>query len=314
MSINPFDHLIQVQSNRISMAVYQQGEGFPVIFSHGFPELAYSSRHQMRALAEAGFRALAPDQRGYGGTDRPAGVEDYDIVHLVDDLIGVLDALEIERAVFSGHDWGGMVVWSAAQLYPERVAGVIGVNTPFLPRGPVAPVSMMRQMMGENFYIVHFQKPGEADAAFAEDVHRVFAALMRKIDPSAIDLSGPVRNMVEMVRGEPMMGTPIFSEAELDVYVRAFEKSGFTGPINWYRNFDRNWELSENWSGRVEQPCLMISAEHDLALPPALAEGMENYVPNLEKQLIADCGHWTQQEKPEELNRLMVSWLSRQDF
>ncbi len=301
-----------VRSNGIRMAVYEQGEGLPVVFSHGFPELAYSWRHQLPALAASGFRAIAPDQRGYGLTDRPEDVAAYDIVQLAADLIGLLDALGIEKAVFCGHDWGGAVVWAVGQLHPSRVAGIIGVNTPFLPRPPRPPVEMLRAMMGPEHYIVHFQTPGDADVRLARDVRRVFDRVMRKgIKLADLDTSRGVQNLATAVETGAEMGEPLLSEQEISVFVHAFEHTGFTGGINWYRNIDRNWRLTENAPQKIEAPSLMICAEDDFALPPSLAEGMEAHVPRLDKRLIRSCGHWTQQEKPDELNALLIDWLAR---
>jgi epoxide hydrolase A/B len=301
-----------VQTNGIRLAVYEQGGGVPVVFSHGFPELAYSWRHQLPALANAGFRAIAPDQRGYGASDRPEAVEAYDIVQLTGDLIGVLDALGIDKAVFCGHDWGGMVIWTLGQLHPSRVLGLIGVNTPFIPRSPVPPIGMLEQMMGPDHYIVHFQKRGDADARLAKDVRRVFDVLMRcDIKLADIDLSKGIRNLATMVEEGELRGRAMLSDAERDVFVRAFERTGFTGGINWYRNFDRNWRLTENAPQVLDVPALMVMAEDDFALPPALAEGMEKHVPKVEKVLIKSCGHWTQQEKPVELNGILLDWLRR---
>jgi pimeloyl-ACP methyl ester carboxylesterase len=315
MSSNAFPEPRFVVSNGLRMAVYEAGpaDGLPVLFSHGFPELAYSWRHQLAALGRAGYRAIAPDQRGYGLSERPEKVEAYDIVNLTGDLVGLLDAFGIERAVFCGHDWGGAVVWAAGQLHPSRVAGVIGVNTPFLPRAPLPPIGLMRAAMGPEHYIVHFQTPGDADARLARDVRRVFDRIMRKgIKLADLDLSRGVQNLATAVEStEPPLGQPLLDEEALAVFVRAFERTGFTGGINWYRNIDRNWQLTEHAPQRVDAPSLMVCAEDDFALPPALADGMEAYVPRLEKQLIRECGHWTQQEKPDELNALMLDWLGR---
>ncbi len=302
-----------VRANGLRLAVYEQGAGVPVVFSHGFPELAYSWRHQLPALADAGFRAIALDQRGYGASDRPEAVEAYDIAQLTGDLVGLLDALELERAVFCGHDWGGMVIWSLGQLHPSRVLGLIGVNTPFMARSSLPPIQSLTQMMGPEHYIVHFQKPGDADARLAKDVRRVFEVLMRRgIKLADVDLSGGIGNLAAAVEEGRMLGQPLQSDAELDVFVRAFERSGFTGGINWYRNIDRNWRLTEHVSQTLDAPSLMVLAEDDFALPPAMADGMEARVANLEKVLIRDCGHWTQQERPAELNRILVAWLRRQ--
>ena len=172
-----------VETNGIRMAVYEQGNGVPVVMSHGFPELAYSWRHQIPAIAGAGFHAIAPDQRGYGLTDRPPTIEAYDIHHLTGDLVGVLDAMKIDKAVFVGHDWGGIVAWAMPLLHPHRVLGVIGVNTPFLPRAPMDPIALMRTVFGENMYIVYFQKPGVADAAAGPRRRQDAALLLSPLRP-----------------------------------------------------------------------------------------------------------------------------------
>jgi pimeloyl-ACP methyl ester carboxylesterase len=299
------------------MALRDEGRGPTVVLCHGFPELAYSWRHQVRPLVEAGFRVLVPDQRGYGGTDRPVAVEAYDIHHLTADLTGLLDAAGVERAVFVGHDWGGLVTWTMPLLHPARTAGVVGVNTPYLPRASAPPMSIFRHALGENFYIVHFQTPGVADAALARDVRRVFTAIMRRdvsmaMVEAEVARAGRVRNFVEMVEGGTPLGTPLLSDDELQVYVDTFERTGFTGGINWYRNMDRNWETTPALDGaRIGVPSLMVTAEWDAALRPELAEPMRSLVDDLEMHQIPACGHWTQQEKPAELNRILVDWLRR---
>ncbi len=301
-----------VRANGIQLAVYEQGAGVPVVFSHGFPELAYSWRHQLPALAAAGFRAIAPDQRGYGASDRPEAVEAYDIAQLTGDLVSMLDSLGIDKAVFCGHDWGGMVIWTLGQLHPSRVLGLIGVNTPFMARSAVPPLQMLEQMMGPEHYIVHFQKRGDADARLMKDVTRVFDVLMRKgIKLSDIDMTQGIRNMATMVEDGRKLGRPMLTDSERDVFVRGFRRTGFTGGINWYRNLDRNWRLTADAPQVLDVPALMVMSEDDFALPPAMAEGMEARVPKVEKVLIRDCGHWTQQEKPAELNRILVDWLRR---
>ena len=312
MSRSGFPEPRMVRSNGIRMAVYEAGRGPAVVLSHGFPELAYSWRHQLPALAAAGFRVIAPDQRGYGGTDRPEAVEAYDMAQLTADLVGLLDEAGIAKAVFCGHDWGGAVVWAMGQRHPSRVAGIIGVNTPFMPRSPLPPVELLRATMGPEHYIVHFQIPGDADRRLAADVGRVFDRIMRKgIKASDLDTSRGIQNLATAVESGDVLGQPLLSAEERAVFVRAYERTGFTGGINWYRNIDRNWRDSEQLPAKIEAPSLMICAEDDFALPPTLADGMETYVPRLEKRLIRDCGHWTQQEKPEELNALLIDWLTR---
>jgi pimeloyl-ACP methyl ester carboxylesterase len=310
-----------VDTNGLRMAVHEQGTGTPVVLCHGFPELAYAWRHQLPALAGAGFRAIAPDQRGYGATGGPKGpdaVPLYDMAHLTGDLIGLLDALGLEKAVFCGHDWGGIVVWQMALMHPDRVAGVIGVNTPFMPRAPVDPIQMMRQVWGEDMYIVHFQKYGEAEQVLEADIAKSMRFWYRKSRMKLADYDKlPAEyKRLSLIRTfeqpEERWSAPLVMEpAELDTYIRAFERTGYEGGINWYRNFSRNWQASAGLAQRIEVPCLMISAADDVVLRPEMTNGMENYIPDLEKHIIADCGHWTQSERPEELNRLMLEWLAR---
>ena len=309
-----------VKTNGIDMAVYEAGpkDGVPVVFCHGFPELAFSWRYQIKALADAGFHVLAPDQRGYGLTSRPEKIEDYDMKHLTGDLAGMLDAFGIDKAVFAGHDWGGMVVWQMAIYQPDRVSGVIGVNTPFLPRPPVDPIMAMRAMYGENMYIVFFQKPGVADALLAKDTGKAFRFFMRKGGPTAAEyakLPQEQRNLelVHALQSDESLwpGELVMPKEELQFFIDTFEKTGFTGGINWYRNFTRNWVESGTMEQRVHVPGLMIMAEDDVVLSPAMADGMERFVPDLEKVLIKKCGHWTQQEHPEETSTAMIAWLKK---
>ncbi|MBI1239770.1 MAG: alpha/beta fold hydrolase [Alphaproteobacteria bacterium] len=320
MTLPPWPEPHFVETNGIRMAVYEDGpkDGTPIVLCHGFPELAYSWRYQLPALAKAGFRAIAPDMRGYGRTSRPATVEDYDIHHLTGDLAGLLDALEIEKAVFCGHDWGGIVVWQMPLLQKARVAGVIGVNTPFMARAPMDPIEGMRLMFGENMYIVWFQKPGVADAVLAKDVGKTFRFFMRKGGMTLEEFEKQPQERRNLELGVALAGDEaiwpgelVMSEPELQVFIDTFEKTGFTGGINWYRNFTRNWKTTEGVEEKVTAPCLMIMAENDVVLRPSMADGMEKYCPDLEKHLVKNCGHWTQQEHPDELNEVMVSWLVR---
>jgi len=303
----------------IALAVHEQGAGLPVVFSHGFPELAFSWRHQLPAVAAAGFRAIAPDQRGYGDSDAPEPVESYDIHHLCGDLAGLLDALGLERAVFVGHDWGGFVVWAMPILHPERVAGVVGVNTPLLPRTPLPPTQLMRAMVGgrdEKLYMLWFQEPGVAEAVLDRDPGLLFDRLLRSGVPfdeiarrmgPDFDMN-PFRRLAEL---EPF-GEPIGSAEERAHYSEVFGRTGFRGGINWYRNFDRNWETAPAvGASPVEVPALMVTAQWDPALRPEMAAGMGALCRDLETVMIERCGHWTQQERPETLNRILIDWLQR---
>ena len=317
--------------NGIRMAYYEagpEGEGVPLVFCHGFPELAFSWRHQIKAMADAGRWVIAPDQRGYGLTDVPAEVESYALENLCADLVALLDLKGIEKAIFVGHDWGGFVVWYMAIRHPDRVAGVIGMNTPFSERAPLDPIEIMRSRLGERMYIVHFQTPGEADAVLDRDVRKTMNLFMKRpLDLPGMPPEAGAGFATERKPGDPSLFAlvdmlevydaavdprpPLLTEAEFDAFVETFERTGFTGGINWYRNFTRNWHASKDLEHRVHQPSLMIMAEKDAVLPPSSADGMEALIPDLEKQLVLGSGHWTQQEEPEQVNRLMLDWLGR---
>ncbi|HEV7158845.1 MAG TPA: alpha/beta hydrolase [Caulobacteraceae bacterium] len=323
MAANEMPPVQYAEINGVRLAYHEAGErrGIPIVFCHGFPELAFSWRHQIKALADAGRWVIAPDQRGYGRSDRPQAVEAYDIEHLTGDMVGLLDHLGVEKAIFCGHDWGGIVVWQMPLRHPARVAGVIGLNTPFIPRAPMDPIEMFRARFGEQMYIVHFQKRGEADAILGADARKTMEFFMRRPLPgtppaqpaerpeggSAFALVGILQNYDPAFDPREHFLTP----EEMAVFADTFQRTGFTGGINWYRNFTRNWRASEDIPETVNQPGLMVMAEKDAVLPPALADGMEAFVPDLEKVLIKGSGHWTQQEEPEAVNRAIISWLDR---
>ncbi len=311
-----------VQTNGIRMAVYEQGSGLPVVLCHGFPELAFSWRFQLPALAEAGFRAIAPDQRGYGLTDRPKDVAEYSLRHLCDDMAGMLDALEIDKAVFVGHDWGGGVVWMMARLHPDRCLGIVGVNTP----GGRPPGMPRRQpteepliVRSENYYTVQFQEPGRAEKALSADVRKSFEMLLRRgyiwdVEAfKAMPADSPERQMdlLRMLDREDYPGEVFLSEEALDYFTETFETTGFTGGLNWYRMAGRPFPGIENAKWEIDVPCLYIGAENDVILRPSSADGMEDFIDDFEKYTVMDCGHWTQQEKPEETNRVLIDWLRR---
>lgn len=307
-----------VTANGLRMAVYEQGQGVPVVLCHGFPELAYSWRHQVGQLAAAGYRVIAPDMRGYGRTERPADISAYDVHHLTDDLAGLMDALGIERAVFCGHDWGGAVVWAMPRAHPERVLGIIGVNTPDTRRPPADPVAILRKRFSERMYMVVFQKPGEAEALFEADVARTMRFFFRRhrMPPAVLDDPARRPRLLALVDAfaKPEAewgGEPLLDDTELATYVAAFRESGFAGGLNWYRNLTRNWETTAEWPQAIDVPCLMISAEHDVVLRPAAAEPMHGWIADLERHTLPDCGHWTQAEQPDALNRLLLDWLQR---
>lgn len=305
-----------VSTNGIEMHVAEAGDGPLVVLCHGFPELWSSWRHQLSALAAAGYRVIAPDQRGYGDTDAPAAVEDYDIVHLTDDLVGLLDAIGEERATFVGHDWGAMVVWSLALRHPDRVRAVVGMSVPATPRGPMPPTQLMRQLFGDTFfYMLYFQQPGVADAELGADPTKSLRAFMYtisgdspqgawKILPAAGN--GILDSLTDI--DTPPAWLP---EAELQAVASTFAHTGFTGGLNWYRNVDRNWESSEAWADRkIEMPSMFVAGERDpvlLMAPPSMMDGL---VTDLrESVLLPGAGHWVQQERPAEVNEALLRFL-----
>jgi pimeloyl-ACP methyl ester carboxylesterase len=314
-----------VTTNGVDLHVVDEGpaDGPVVVLAHGFPELAYSWRHQIPALAGAGYRVLAPDQRGYGRSDRPVPIGDYDIVHLTDDLLGLLDDVGAEKAVFVGHDWGSMVVWQQSLLNPGRVAGVVGMSVPFLPRGPMPPTQVMRNIFGDNFfYILYFQEPGVADAELGADAARTMRRMLcgLTIGPDAVQVDpeaaarmfapGPEGFIDRMA--EPAGLPDWLSQAELDHYVAEFSRTGFTGGINWYRNFDRNWEQTAHVAeAKVEAPSLFVGGAQDpvlVMIPPGIGDAsLADHRGNV---IVDGAGHWVQQEKPDEVNAALIGFLN----
>ena len=304
-----------VETNGIRIAVYEQGEGPPVIFLHGFPELAFSWRFQLPALARAGFRAIAPDQRGYGRTDVPPTVGDFHIDKLIGDVTGLLDVLGLERAVFVGHDWGALVLWHMSLLCPEKIEKQAILNIPFWPRPPSDPINLARQRLGDDFYIVNFQDSDEADRVFAAKPGHFFDMLMRKkqISRAEFDSLPPEKRILSLLAiaaRKESSGEPLLNAAERDYFVSAFRASGFTGPINWYRNWSHNWQRLEGVRQVIDVPTLFIGAEDDVIISPEHIEAMKPCVPNLDIHMLENCGHWSQQEKPDEVNRLLIDWLT----
>jgi pimeloyl-ACP methyl ester carboxylesterase len=307
-----------VPVNGIELNVHEAGppDGPLVVLAHGFPELGYSWRHQLPALADAGFHVLAPDQRGYGRSSRPDEIADYDITHLTGDLLGLLDDANVEKAVFVGHDWGALVVWQMSLMHPDRVAGVAGMSVPFIPRGPLPPVEQMRHLFADNFfYIVYFQDPGVADAELGGDPARTMRRLLcgasvRPGDDLASAFANDGRGFIERIP-EPDGLPDWLSQAELDHYVAEFSRTGFTGGLNWYRNLDRNWQLTEGVAATVAVPSLFIGGSLDPVLvltPPTVMDGFVN--DHRGSILIDGAGHWVQQERPAEVNAALIEFAT----
>ena len=296
--VSSTEHRIAV-GDGIELNAIEAGEGPLVVLCHGFPELAYSWRHQLPALAAAGFRALAPDMRGYGSSSAPAEIEVYDILSLCGDMAGLLDALGEQQAIFVGHDWGANVTWWMAAIHPERVRAVAGLSVPFVPRAPAAPIPIMREHLGEDFYIVWFQEPGVADEALARDVRRTLTTsrvwTAQWAEEEGADTTRP----------------DWLSEQELAVYVEAFTRSGFTGGLNWYRNIDRNRELTAPYERKIEQPAMFLTGELDPVQSFMPAEAMNGWVTDLRsKVVVPGAGHWVQQQAPEAVNAALLDFLA----
>jgi pimeloyl-ACP methyl ester carboxylesterase len=303
----------------VDLHVLEEGDGPPVLLLHGFPELAFSWRYQLPALAAAGYRAIAPDQRGYGQSSRPAELEAYDIDHLTDDAIALLDALDCERAVVVGHDWGSMVAWALAQRHPDRLAGVVGMSVPFLPRGPLPPTQVFRQVFADNFfYILYFQEPGVADADLGADPPTTMRRFLAGLTTEGAEALAALRSMTApdgrgMVDRLPEAKDlpPWLSQEELDHYADEFSRTGFTGGLNWYRNLDRNWELSATWGeNKVEIPALFVTGAADPVNVMAPAGMMDGWVLDLRAVVRIDgVGHWVQQEAPDQVNAALTEFL-----
>jgi len=309
-----------VDTNGVQLRVIEAGDrGAPtVILAHGFPELAYSWRHQIPALAEAGYHVLAPDQRGYGGSSRPDAIEAYDIHELTADLVGLLDDVGAERAVWVGHDWGATVVWNAPLLHPDRVAAVAALSVPPVPRAQRPPTQALHNRFGENFfYMLYFQEPGVADAELDGDPARTMRRLMSGLRASD-DPSAAMRMVAAGTEGfidrlpEPDRLPDWIGQDELDHYVDEFSRTGFTGGLNWYRNFDRNWETTpELANAKIAVPCLFIGGTADPVLAFTRADRASEVVCGPYRQVMIDgAGHWLQQERPDEVNAALLEFLN----
>jgi len=317
-----------IDTNGLRMHIVEQGTGPLALLCHGFPECWYTWRHQLAALAVAGYRAVAPDQRGYGQTTRPDAPEAYTLLHLVGDVVGLLDALGEERTVVVGHDWGATVAWHAALLRPDRVRAVVALSVPYVPHGPVSgprasgpPTAAMRRAYGDAFYQLYFQEPGVAEAELGRDVRATLRRLLYSLSGDAAPgerwqpvLPGPGAGLLAATV-DPAALPPWLSEADLDVYAAAFADSGFGGGLNWYRNVDRNGELLAAYSGApISQPALFLRGDRDPTLddpgvPKRLARQAE-VVPRLREVILAGCGHWVAEERAAEVSTAILGFLA----
>ena len=307
----------RIKTNGIELSVHLAGpeDGQPLFLAHGWPELAYSWKNQIHVLAAAGYRVIAPDLRGFGASDCPVGIENYTIDKLVDDFTGLLDALGHESAVFIGHDWGGILVWHAAMLAKERVAGVIGVNTPHLPRPSIPPTETFKELGGEDHYILRFQEEGYAESRFEGQEDDFFAYVFGKAPP-VDDIQSLYPDITHIVKNfESFEGRKesriVVPPEDRKVYADAFRKTGFAPGFGLYRNFDNNWQRMGGVDHRLTLPCLMVAADTDFMLPPKLSAWMPELCKDVEINILEKCGHWTMWEQPQMLNAHLLDWLER---
>ena len=309
-----------IQANGITMRIAEMGSGPLVILVHGWPESWYSWRHQLPALAAAGYHVVAPDMRGYGKTGKPSAVEDYDIQHLTADIAGIVDALGEKTAVLVGHDWGAIVAWHCMLLYPDRFTALVAMSVPYGGRSAQSLVDSLKQTYGDNFfYILYFQEPGIAEKEFDADPRAILSRLY--LSPGS-PREAPVLTDPKRAAGGwvPRLGAPKglpgwLTNDDLDYYVNEFKEAGFRGGINYYRNFGRNWDTTPQLAGaQVQQPVLFIAGSQDVVIRGATAEQitamMKPAVPNLRSvKMIPNVGHWVQQESPSESSAAIVEFL-----
>ncbi len=309
-----------IESNGIKLRIAEAGSGPLVIFVHGWPESWYSWRHQLPAVAAAGFHAVAPDMRGYGKSDKPEAVEDYDIQHLTADLVGIVDALGEKQAILVGHDWGAIVAWHAMLLHPDRFRALVAMSVPYSGRPPQSLVQSLKAAFGDNFfYILYFQEPGVAEKEFDADPRAILSRLYLSPDSprEKPEVTDPKRAAGGWI---PRLGAPKglpdwLTQEDLEYVVGEFKEAGFRGGIYYYRNFHRNWETTPQLAGaKITVPVLFIAGDKDVVIRGATADGlsagMKKAVPGLQGvRLIPNTGHWVQQERPAEVNALLVEFL-----
>jgi pimeloyl-ACP methyl ester carboxylesterase len=307
-----------IETNGIRMHIAEAGQGPLVLLLHGFPESWYSWRHQLMALAQSGYHVVAPDQRGYGQTDCPSEVEQYTKLHLVGDIIGLLDALGEQQATVVGHDWGAIIAWDLALLRPDRVRGVVAMSIPYIPRGPVSFLTAAQSVQGDGFYIAYFQQLGRAEAELERDVRTSIRKTLYSLSgnvPAEIELVVPQGKGFLDILQDPETLPSWLTEQDISYYSSEFERTGFSGALNWYRTIEKSWELMAAWTGAlILPPALYIAGERDgaISLPGVqkLIANLRAFIPQLkETLLLPGCGHWTQQERPVEVNTALIQFL-----
>ncbi|XVE63083.1 hypothetical protein DITRI_Ditri06bG0171400 [Diplodiscus trichospermus] len=308
-----------VNVNGITMHVAEKGQGPPVIlFLHGFPELWYTWRHQMLALSSLGYHTVAPDLRGYGDTEAPSSVTSYTCLHIVGDLVELIDSLGVEQVFLVGHDWGAIIGWYLCLFRPDRVKAFLCLSVPFMPRNPeMKPVESMRLLFGEDYYICRFQEPGKIEAEIAQfGTSEVLKKIISSIKPGPFCL--PKENAFGIDPNTPVTLPSWFPEEDLTYYANKFNKNGFTSPLNYYRAFDLNWELTAPWTDvKVKVPVKFIVGDLDsVYATPETKEyvqngGFKTDVPLLDDEVVVmeGVGHFINQERPEEINSHIYDFI-----
>jgi len=300
--------------NGIDLFVTERGTGPLVILCHGWPELSHSWRHQLPVLAGAGFRVAVPDMRGFGNTSAPADIGSYTILHMVGDMVALVAALGERQATIVGHDWGAVVAWHAAMLRPDIFRAVAALSVPPLARGLERPLDMLRNSGITTFYWQYFQEPGVAEREFERDVERTVRAIFYGRGLSL--LLKPGGGFITDVTVPDQVPAWLTTD-DVEAFVTAYRRTGYRGGLNWYRNIDRNWELSAPWQdARIMQPALFMAGARDGTIVGDIGarrlEQMDALVPNLqEKTLVEGAGHWIQQERPDEINQALLRFLER---
>ena len=307
----------RVETNGISVNIAEQGEGPLVLMLHGFPESWYSWRHQFRALAEAGYHAVAPDMRGYGDSDKPFEIEAYNQVEVVNDIIGLIPALGYETAVVFGHDWGAPTAWSCALNHPDKVSAVGALSVPFRPRGDSPPLATLKAIFKDRFfYQLYFQEPGKAETELEKDpaltIRKFYHMASGEMNTSLLSEKPADADLLSDLPDPGTQMGPWLSEEDVSFYANEFRQSGFRGPLSYYRNMDLTWELTKDSPRQISQPALFVAGERDgviLMAADALKE-LDKHVTDLRvNKLIPKIGHWTQQEAPDEVNQALIQFL-----
>lgn len=306
----------RIATNGIELNIAEAGKGPLVLMLHGFPESWYSWRHQFKPLANAGYKAVAPDMRGYGESDKPNDITAYNQVEVVNDIIGLIAALGYETAIVIGHDWGAPTAWSCALHHPDKVTAVGALSVPFTPRGDVAPLAQMQKMFeGMFFYQLYFQEPGVAEAELEADVRvslkKFYHMASGDFDLTTLTPQGPDSDLLSALPEPEKMGAWC-SNADLAFYTSEFERSGFRGPVNYYRNHDLTWQKTAGATSTISQPAMFMAGDKDgvIMMAAEALQALPERVPNLLlNELIPGAGHWTQQEAPEAVNRGILKFL-----